>query len=307
VKPALLKSDALLLLTAAIWGFAFVAQRVGMQHVGPFTFNAVRFALGSCSLVVLLAARRSVPGNRAMGGPGRGAKATLPGGVLAGLVLYLGASLQQVGIVYTTAGKAGFITGLYVVVVPLLGLFWRQRPGLGAWAGALIAAVGLYFLSVRGGFSIALGDSLVLGGAFFWAVHVLIIGWLTSRIDAIELALTQFATCFILSLATAIIAESPTTAGLRGATIPILYGGLMSVGMAYTLQVVAQKDAHPAHAAILLSLEALFAALGGWIILSETLSVRDMAGCGLMLSGVLLSILSRRTEFRGGRVRTIAT
>jgi drug/metabolite transporter (DMT)-like permease len=215
----------------------------------------------------------------------------LSGGLVAGLALFLGASLQQVGLVYTTAGKAGFITGLYVVIVPILGLFWRQQPDGGTWIGAAMAAVGLYLLSVTEQFTIQFGDLLELLGAFCWAGHVLIIGWLSPRVDPIRLAAFQYGACSILSLATALSIETLTVSGLTGAAVPILYGGLLSVGVAYTLQVVAQQEAHPAHAAILLSLEAVFAALGGWMILSEAMSPRGLAGCALMLSGMLVSQL----------------
>jgi drug/metabolite transporter (DMT)-like permease len=247
MKGVTIKSDALLLTTAIIWGFAFVAQRVGMDYVGPFTFNGIRFAIGSLSL--------------------------LP------LALFSGASLQQIGLVYTTAGKAGFITGLYVIIVPLLGLFWRQQPKIGTWIGAVLAAIGLYFLSVTEEFTIELGDLLVLIGAFFWAAHVLIIGWLSPRINPVKLAFSQYVACSVLSLITACLIEDITMLSIFQAAIPILYGGLLSVGIAYTLQVIAQRDAHPAHAAILLSLEAVFAAIGGWLILGEIISARGLFGC----------------------------
>lgn len=286
-----LKSDALLMLTATIWGFAFVAQRVGMEYVGPFTFNGVRFALGSLSLVPLMLLKRKNPSAIAALLPPADRQTVAWGGALAGLVLFMGASLQQSGLVHTTAGNAGFITGLYVVIVPLLGLFWRQRPDLGTWIGALLAATGLYLLSVTAAFEIAFGDFLVLVGAFFWAAHVLIIGWLSPRIESIQLACIQFAVCSLLSLITAAALETMTLQGLMGAALPILYGGLLSVGVAYTLQVVAQRDARPAHAAIILSLESVFAALGGWLLLGELLSARALVGCSLMMAGMLLSQL----------------
>ena len=285
------RADTLLLLTAIIWGFAFVAQRVGMDYVGPYTFNGVRFALGSLSLIplLLLTKRRDSPAQRLI--PRASLQTMVWGGGLAGLFLFAGASLQQVGLVYTTAGNAGFITGLYVVIVPIMGLLLRQRTHVGTWLGAFLAALGLYFLSITKEMTIAWGDLLVLIGAFFWAAHVLIIGRLSPRMDSLKLAITQFAVCALLSLLTALIVESPNWNGLRQAALPILYGGLGSVGVAYTLQVVAQKDAHPAHAAILLSLEAVFAAIGGGWLLNETLTERAMFGCGLMLIGMLLSQL----------------
>jgi len=288
-----LKSDALLLLTAAIWGFAFVAQRVGMEHVGPLTFNAVRFALGGLTLVPLLVIRNHRARRSDSVPPTRAIPVVLAGGI-AGLALTMGASFQQIGIVYTTAGKAGFITGLYVVLAPILGLFWFQWSGAGVWAGALCAVTGLFLLSVQERFTVSLGDSLVLASAFFWAGHVLIIGWLSPKVDSIALAFTQYATCSLLSFAAGLLFESVNLQGFLSATVPILYAGVLSVGIAYTLQVVAQKEAPPAHAAIILSLEAAFAVLGGWVLLGETLSAREIAGCALMLAGVLLSQLSRR-------------
>lgn len=291
MQTTTLKSDALLLVTAIIWGFAFVAQRVGMDYVGPFTFNGVRFALGSLVLLPMIIRNSGRQGRIDTPLDPVGGKMLVAGGALTGLALFAGASLQQVGLVYTTAGNAGFITGLYVVIVPLLGLIWGQRPGGGTWLGAFLAAAGLYLLSVTDTFTIAFGDLLVLIGAFFWAGHVLIIGWLSPRTDSLKLACFQYAVCSVLSLITAVVFETMTVAGIIDALIPILYGGIMSVGIAYTLQVVAQRHAHPAHAAILLSLEAVFAAIGGWILLGERLSARGFTGCTLMLAGMLLSQL----------------
>lgn len=285
------KSDSLLLITAIIWGTAFVAQRVGMEHLGPFTFNSLRFVLGSLSLVPLLYLTRKRGSVPASIRPPAGPKMILMGGCLAGTVLFLGASLQQVGLVYTTAGKAGFITGLYVVIVPLLGLFWKQNPGLGTWLGAVLAAWGLYYLSVTRSLTLAFGDLLELIGAFFWAGHVLLLGWLSPKIDALKLSFVQFLVCSLLSLLIAVATEVISLAAILAAAAPIVYGGMVSIGIAYTLQVVAQQEAKPAHAAILLSMEAVFAALGGWVILGETLSLRGLIGCSLMLSGMLLSQL----------------
>ena len=281
-----LKDDGLLLLTATIWGLAFVAQRVGMRYIGPFTFNGVRFALGSVSLLPLWCIREEhtqSPNQTTDFGT------LLIYGLLAGSVLFIGASLQQVGIIYTTAGKAGFITGLYVVLVPLSGLFWGQKPGWGRWLGAILAVTGLYFLSVRENFTIARGDFLVFLSAFFWAAHVQVIGWLSPKVSAVKLATLQFAVCSILSLITAFSIETVNLEGIVNAAMPIFYGGVFSVGIAYTLQVVAQKNAQPTHAAIIMSLEGVFAVLGGWLLLGETLSPRNILGCSLMLSGMIFA------------------
>ncbi|HRX69973.1 MAG: DMT family transporter [Candidatus Competibacteraceae bacterium] len=284
-----LRAELLLLLTALIWGSAFVAQRVGMNHVGPFTYNGVRFLLGALSLLPLLLIRcHSRPLMQPDGGRWR-----FTGGLLAGLILFAGASLQQIGIVHTTAGKAGFITGLYVVIVPLLGLLWGHRTPWKTWIGAGLAAAGLYLLTMTDVFTLAQGDGLVLIGAFFWAGHVLVIGWLSGRhIEPVRLACLQCVVCAALSLGVAVVIEPIHWQGLRDAALPILYGGLLSVGVAYTLQVVAQRDAPPAHAAIILSLETVFAALSGWLLLNETLAGRGILGCVLMFAGMLLSQLS---------------
>jgi drug/metabolite transporter (DMT)-like permease len=290
VKKGALGADFLLILTAMIWGSAFVAQRMGMDFVGPFLFNGIRFALGSLFLVPFVAARWGDWGY------GTGEKPLKPSGralgtLLAGFILFGGASLQQVGIVYTTAGKAGFITGLYVILVPILGLRWGQRASFGTWTGAALAVTGLYLLSVTERFTIAKGDFLVLIGAFMWAAHVLWIGWLSPRMNPIILASSQFAVCSFLSLGIAVVFEPVIWQAIVRATVPILYSGILSVGVAYTLQVVAQRSAHPAHAAIILSMEGVFAVISGWIILRESLSVRGLAGCSLMLTGMVLSQL----------------
>jgi drug/metabolite transporter (DMT)-like permease len=298
----LLKNDALLLLTAAIWGLAFVAQRVGMRTLGPFAFNGVRFALGSVSLLPLLYARSRRARRRRPAAAGSGPQLRpLPAFLLAaftGGVLFVAASLQQVGMVDTGAGKSGFITGLYVVLVPLSGLLWGQRAGWGRWLGALLAISGLYFLTITEQLTIGRGDALVLVGAFFWTAHVQILGWLSPRTDAIRLACIQFAVCALLSLTAAFILESVSLAAILATAVPILYGGLFSVGIAYTLQVVAQREAHPAHAAIILSLEGVFAVLGGWLLIAETLSPRGLLGCALMLAGM---ISAQTTLFRRPR------
>jgi len=286
-----LQSDGLLLITAVIWGSAFVAQRVGMDYIGPFTYNGIRFALGALSLVPLMIYQQKtgfqLPDPSDLLTP----KSMINSGIITGVVLFAGASLQQVGLVYTTAGKAGFITGLYVVIVPILGVLIGQRSALGTWGGALLAAIGLYFLSVTESFTIVFGDLLEIIGAFFWSIHVLLLASYSNKIGPIRLAFAQFVICSILSLITAVIFEVISITGILDATVPILYGGLCSVGIAYTLQVVAQRYAHPAHAAILLSLETVFAALCGWIILGEILSPRALIGCSLMFAGMLFSQL----------------
>jgi len=284
-----LKADLLLISTSVIWGFTFVAQRVSMDHIGPFTFNAIRFALGSICLLPLIAYFSN--GRNSNYASSIKTSAAAWGCVAAGVILFLGASLQQVGIVYTTAGKSGFITGLYVILIPIIGIFLGQRTSAGTWLGAALAVVGLYFLSVTSGFSMGKGDFLTLMGSFMWAAHVLTLGWLSPRMNSFILASSQYAVCSILSLAVALKIEVITLPSIFQAAIPVLYGGIMSVGVAYTMQIMAQRIAHPAHTAVILTMEGVFAALGGWLLLGEVLTIRSLAGGALMISGMLLSQL----------------
>jgi drug/metabolite transporter (DMT)-like permease len=254
----------------------------------------VRFALGAFVLVPFALFRgpwtAAASGDDGKGPVGAGTRiGPLRAGLIAGAVLVFGASLQQIGLVYTTAGKAGFITGLYVVLVPLSGLLWGQRAGWSAWSGAVLCVVGLFFLSVTSAFTMERGDFIVLVGAFFWAAHVQVVGWLSPRTDPVRLACIQFAVCSIVSAGVALLTEHPAVQNIMAAAGPILYGGLLSVGVAYTLQVVAQRRAPPAHAAILLSLESVFAAIGGSLLLGERLGTRGALGCALMFLGMLLS------------------
>lgn len=281
----------LLLLTAAIWGFAFVAQRVGAQYVEAFTFNGIRFALGAISLIPLIIYfdKKKKTQYRNDNPVELSAYQSIIPGVLIGLALYVAATLQQMGLMYTTAGKASFITGLYIVFVPIIGIFLMHETGMNSWTGAGLAVVGLYLLSVNEGFSISYGDMLEVMGAIFWAIHLLTIDYFARRIDPLKLSFTQFATCSILSLLTALIFEQIAMSGLSKAWIPILYGGFLSVGVAYTLQVIAQRNARPSDAAIILSMEAVFGATGGALLLGESMSTKGYAGCALMLGGILVS------------------
>lgn len=288
------KSIFLLLLTAAIWGFAFVAQRVGMQHVGAFTFNGVRFALGSLSLlpVIYFSGRESKnkrDSEESKELEGTDAKTIIRSGILAGLALFMASSFQQVGLIYTTAGKAGFITSLYIVIVPILGIFLKQKTHITTWLGALIAVIGLYLLSISENFTIEFGDFLEIIGAFFWAVHIQLIDRYIKDIDPIKFSCVQFATCSVLSIVIAFIFEEITLSGLSGALMPLLYGSIMSSGVAYTLQAIGQKYAKPSHAAIALSMESVFGAIGGALILRESLPPRGYVGCILMLIGILIA------------------
>jgi len=293
-RSTTVRSDFLLLLAAVIWGFAFVAQRIGMDHIGPFMFNAIRFALGAGVMLLVVKGREKWRRGDDYRLSTNDYRLLLPGGLLLGLILFAGATFQQTGIVYTTAGNAGFITGLYVILVPVFGIFSGQKAGINLWGGAILAAVGMYFLSVTQEFTISKGDLLVLTGAIFWAVHVLYTGWLSPRYSALRLAAVQYAVCAGLSLMAALFFESNSFTGIYKAAIPLLYGGIFSVGIAFTLQIVAQKNAPPAHAAIILSFEAVFAVIGGVWLLSETMDERKWIGSALMLAGMLLAQIRRR-------------
>lgn len=291
-----IKANFLLLLTAAIWGLAFVAQRMGAEHVGAFTFNAIRFAIGSISLLPLiffLGKRKNV---QAVRGENSNKEQVFKYGALAGCALFGAAALQQMGVAYTTAGKAGFITGLYMVIVPVLGMFLKQKASKNTWIGIVIAIIGLYLLSINEGFSISKGDFLVLLSSVLWAVHILMIDNFTKKVDSLKLSSVQFATCAVLSLVAAVFTETITLQGINSAIIPILYGGLLSVGVAYTLQVVAQKDAKPSHAAILLSTESVFAVIGGTIVLGEMLGGREILGCVLIFIAIIVAQLKPKSQ-----------
>jgi drug/metabolite transporter (DMT)-like permease len=288
-----LRADLLMLLTAMIWGSGFVAQTAGMDHIGPYLYSGLRFALGSICLLPLVL-RRPAKGPAPEPLLTRG---LLQGGVIMGLALALGINLQQVGLLFTSVTNSGFITGLYVIVVPLLGLFLGHKTGLGTWLGCILAVIGMFLLSVGDNFHVASGDWLQLIGAVVWGGHVILVGLFASRHDPIRLAFLQFVTCSVVSLILALVFEPIAMDAIIGAGPALLYGGLVAVGIGYTLQVVAQKHAIASHAAIILSLEAVFAAIAGAWLLGEALQPRGYVGCALMLAGMLLAQLwPRRAE-----------
>ncbi len=274
-----LRADLCLLAVAAIWGTAFVALRVAVDHLGPFLNNGLRFILAALVLLPFAARRRP----RLSGWQWRWA-------LVAGLVLFAASGIQQAGLRFTTAGKAGFVTGLYVVLVPpLLAIGWRQRVSRTLWLASLLAAGGLLLLSGADLRGLNGGDALVLVSALFWALHVVVIGHAAPRTDVLSLATVQYAVCGVLSLAVGLAAEGQTLGGLAQAWWTVLYTGVVSVAVGYTLQVVGQRYAPPADAAVLMSTEAVFAALFGWLFLGELLSPGQAAGCGLMFAAMVLA------------------
>ncbi len=286
------QANLILLITALIWGFGFVAQRMGMDHLGPYAFNVCRFLVGAFSLLPLIFFLRKKESGSSELNP-----SFWKFSILAGFALFGGATLQQVGIQYTTVGKAGFITGLYVVIVPILGLCLRQKIDKWTIGGALLAVLGLYFLCVKDDFSMGWGESLVLLGAIFWAVHVQVIGSANKHnLDPLRLALVQYLVCAGLNLILSLMFETVSINQVMQASGTILYAGVVSVGIAFTLQVIAQKRVDPSRAAIILTLEAVFAVLAGWLFFTEILSEREFLGCLLMFGGMMLSQLPSKKK-----------
>ena len=279
------KSTVCLFLTAFIWGVAFVAQRVGADLIGSFTFTGVRFAMGAAVLVPVFLLLERDTGDAAR------RKRTLLSGLGGGVILFIASNLQQFGVALTgSAGKAGFITGLYIVLVPILGVFMRKTPAWPTWVGAVLACGGMYFLSASEGlFSIGIGDIVLLIGALFWAVHIILVDRFALDVNAIRFSCTQFFTCSVLSLISAFLFEEVTMSGLMEARWPLLYAGLLSVGIAYTLQIFGQRGVEPGRAAIIFSLESVFSAIGAALLIGEFLTLQGYIGCLCILAGILAS------------------
>ena len=287
------RQSALLLLTAAIWGSAFVAQQTGMDYVGPFTFNAARNLLGGLTLLPLIVffssrKKRTLPPD-ASSENGTQPKTLWAGGILCGIALFAASALQQIGIQYTTVGKAGFITALYIVLVPVCGLFLRKRVQPKVWLAVLIAVAGLYLLCMTdGSFSLQKGDLLVLACALGFTIHILVIDHFSPLVDGIKMSCIQFFTCSILSAVCMALFETVNVSNLLHAWIPILYAGILSSGVGYTLQIIGQKGLNPTMASLLMSLESVFSVLAGWIFLHQALSGRELSGCILMFAAIVL-------------------
>ncbi len=297
-----LQGTMMLLLTALIWGSSFVAQRAGMEYIGPFTFNGIRSLIGGLVLipVIFLFSKNKTAQEKkeelTEDEKKAGKKTLLLGGILCGIVLFAASSLQQIGMVYTTAGKAGFITALYIVLVPILGVFIRKKVKPIVWLCVILAVAGLYLLCMTDGLSLGQGDLLVLLCAFAFSIHILVIDYFAPRTDGVALSCIQFFVCGILSLFPMFLAETPVWSAILDCWIPILYAGVLSCGVAYTLQILAQKHTDPTVASLLLSLESVFAAIAGAIILHEQLAPRELAGCVLMFAAIIIAQLPSKTE-----------
>lgn len=299
-----LRQSVLLLLTAAIWGVAFVAQSVGMDYVGPFTFNTVRSLIGGIVLIpciVLLkrinAGSKDTAGaaEHASGDPAGQRKVLLTGGVACGVLLCIASNLQQFGIMYTSVGKSGFITAMYIVLVPVVGIFLKKKAGVKIWCSVAIAVWGLYLLCMTdNGFSIQKGDLLLLLGAVAFSFHILTIDYFSPKVDGVKMSCIQFFTCGILSMVCMFLFEQPQIGAILQAWMPIVYAGVMSCGVAYTLQIVGQKGMNPTVASLILSMESVISVIAGWLILHQKLSGRELLGCVLMFAAIILVQLPER-------------
>lgn len=302
------KNTGMLFFAALIWGFAFVAQSAGMEFVGPFTFNAVRCIIGAIVLVpvalfykpeeviektdkVSIAVEQDAKKSTWFARN----KTLLLGGISCGVFLGVATNLQQIGIMTTSVGKAGFLTALYIVLVPIAGLFFKKRCPVTVWIGVVCSFAGLYLLCMTGGsFSLATGDLLLLGCAVVFTGHILVIDFFAPKVNGVWMSCIQFFTAGIISAIPMILTETPTREGIFAAKLPILYAGVMSCGVAYTMQILGQKNYNPTIAVLILSLESCFSVLGGFLILEETLSARELCGCALMFVAIILAQLPEK-------------
>lgn len=299
MKKTQMRNSLLLLLTAVIWGVAFVAQSVGMDYVGAFTFNCVRSIIGGLVLIPCIIFLKNLK-HKEMGGQGKLSvkeslqvtRVELVGGICCGVALFAASNFQQFGISYTTVGKAGFITALYVVIVPIMGLFFKKKVSFVIWISVVLSVVGLYLLCMtENSFSLAFGDLLVLICALLFSVHILVIDYFSPKGDGVIISCIQFFVSGILSGVMMFLFETPRIEGILAAWMPILYAGVLSCGVAYTLQIVGQKDMNPTVASLILCLESVVSALAGWLILGQALNAREMAGCFLMFFAIVLAQL----------------
>ncbi len=298
-KTGNLKGICFLSITSIIWGCAFVAQSAGMDFVGPFTFNAVRNFIGSIFLVpciifldILFKRKPSVFGI-AQTKPQR--KTLVKGGIVTGIILGFASALQQIGIVYTSVGKAGFITTLYIIFVPLFGLVLKKRVSKNVWVGVFLATIGLYLLCITSGFSIGIGDTYIIICAVIFSFHILTIDYFSARTDGVRMACIQFFVAGVVNSTLMFLFEQPSFTSILSAYVPLLYTGVLSSGIAYTFQIIGQKYTAPTIASLILSFEAVFAMFAGWLILNEQLTTREITGCVFMFVAIIIAQLPNKT------------
>ncbi|OGU61141.1 MAG: hypothetical protein A2X64_07365 [Ignavibacteria bacterium GWF2_33_9] len=279
-----LQSELLLILTAIIWGSAFVFQKIGGSIIGPFAFGGIRFLIGASVLLPIIYFQNKKDKSIL----NKDLKKSILSGVIIGIALFLAISFQQIGINNTSVGNAGFITGFYIILVPFFGIFLKNKIQSNHWVGAILALIGLFLLSNTTSFSLQYGDLLVFISTFFWAFQILLIGHFSPKSNPILLSAIEFYTCAILSIITSLFFETVTITNIMDASIPILYTGIMSTGVGFTIQVIAQKHIPATPAAIIFSSETLFAALAGWIFLNEIMTSKSLIGCVFMLLGIII-------------------
>lgn len=299
MRTGTLKNSLLLFLTAFIWGVAFVAQSVGGDVVGCFTFNGVRSLIGALVLIPVIlfldGQKKKELGEEKFLEQKGDKKTLLLGGICCGIMLCIASNFQQFGISFTTVGKAGFITAMYILIVPILGIFMKKKVGRKVWLGVMIATVGLYMLCMTSeSFSLSKGDFLVLVCAGFFSLHILIIDHFSPKCDGVRLSCIQFLVCGVISMIIAFAFEDPNLKAIFNGWLPILYAGVMSCGVAYTLQIIGQKNMDPTVASLILSLESVFSVLAGWVILNQKLSMREFLGCALMFLAIILAQLPEK-------------
>lgn len=295
MKKLQIRNSLLLFLTAFIWGVAFVAQSVGMDYVGPFTFNCVRSLIGGAVLIPCMAILKKInPPQEQEKTGGKQRKTLLLGGVCCGLALCVATNLQQIGIQYTSVGKAGFITAFYIIIVPVLGIFLHKKCSASVWIGVALALAGLYFLCINESLRIGKGDMLVFLCALVFSIHILVIDHFSPLVDGVAMSCIQFFVCGIISAVPMLLFEKPQIGQILAAWQPILYAGVLSCGVAYTLQIIGQKGLNPTVASLILSLESCISVLAGWAILGQRLSSREILGCTVMFLAIVLAQLPQK-------------
>ncbi|WP_154826460.1 DMT family transporter [Clostridium butyricum] len=289
-----IKGNVILMITALIWGTAFVAQSVGMDYVGPFTFITARYIVGGGFLIPCIYLLDKIGKKTVKESSHKDKKTLFVAGVLCGVALFTASCFQQIGIQYTTVGKSGFITSLYIVIVPILGILFKKKVPVKVWISVVISLVGLYLLCMKEGFSISKGDFLILICAFCFSIHILIIDKYSSIVDGVRMSCIQFFVAGFLGVILMFLFENPSITDILSAYNPILYAGIMSSGVAYTLQIMGQKYTTPVLATLIMSLESVFAVISGWIILGEVLSFKEFIGCCLVFIAIILAQLPDR-------------
>lgn len=290
-----IKGNVILMITALIWGSAFVAQSVGMEHVGPFTFITARYIIGGIFLIPCMIFLNKINKSNVKKYEKSDRKNVIVGGILCGIALFVASSFQQIGIEYTTVGKSGFITALYIIIVPILGMFFKKKVQGRVWISVVIALIGLYLLCINESFKISNGDLLILMCAFCFSIHILIIDKYSPIVDGVKMSCIQFFVAGILGVIPMYTFENPNIYNLLQAYSPILYAGVMSSGVAYTLQIIGQKYTSPVMATLIMSLESVFAALSGWIILGEVFSIKEFCGCVLVFVAIIFAQLPKKS------------